>query len=491
MAHFFRFLRTNIGKTATVTMFAAAIAATMGFSSMALGGELDLAPDNFAYGDTNAVFVDLQSSTASVEFDVSSKEYRGTSRLEFISEQAGKPLFDFAGKIESVVLNGQQLDADQVKKIFDPDNRSSLRLIDAYLDAGRHSVEFSFTASSSNFKFLSDAVRAGFFMSDLSGAVVGDGRNFIEEYLPSTFEYDHYQQDLEVKIVGASKSHVLMVNGKSTVLGKNHWSISFPAYYGPSSFYLHLFEDGHFKVEEFAYQGLEKKIPLTVYANSDSLVKQGMNGSKKVLADLEKTFGAYLHDYAIVYVTKVYDGGMEHAGATITGIWALEHEFTHFWFARGVMPAGGNSGWIDEAIASWRDDGFRAAAVPSARRSVNLGGYSQYRRDTEYQAYEKGEAYLRELHTQFKVQYGVSGLKKVLAELFAEKKGQSISSENFKEFLEERAEFDIEESFDRYVYGKKSVGEVVEETQLSGFGQGPRLTDHPVPFTSDQLRNLL
>jgi len=463
-------------------------------STVAFAGELDLAPDNFDYGDTQAVYVDLQSVQAAVEFDVEAEEYRGTARLEFVSESAGKPLFTFGGSIESVVLNGQDLDAGQVKKIFDPDNKASLRIVDSLLGAGRHSIELSFTAESSNFKFLSRAVRAGFFMSDLSGDVVGDGQNFVEAYIPSTFEYDHYQQDLEVKVLGASKPHVLLANGTSSSLGENHWKISYPSYYSTSSFYMHLFEDGHFVVEKVDYQGKEKVIPLTVYANSRSLVSSGMEGSKKVLKDLEETFGPYLHNSAIVYVTKIYDGGMEHAGATITGIWALEHEFTHFWFARGVMPASGNSGWIDEAIASWRDDGYKSAKVPSTRRAVNLGAYSQYRLDTEYQAYEKGEAYLRELHTQFTNQYGEIGLKKVLAELFADSKGKSISSEYFKSFLSKRANFDITESYGKYVYGESTeVG--IEEPAASFQGRsldaGPRLTDHPVPFSPAQLRDLL
>ena len=483
------------------SLFIFSIICFSAFSTLAFAGELDLAPDNFAYGDGNAVYVDLQSSSASVEFDVDKKEYRGTSRVEFVMEDSGKPLFDFSGAISSVVLNGQELDVGQVKKIFDPDQKSSLRIVDSFLGAGRHSMEFTFTADSNNFKFVSGAVRAGFFMSDLSANLVGDGRNFIEEYLPSTFEYDHYKQDLEVKVVGSSKKHLLMVNGDKTTLGENHWSISFPSYFGPSSFYLHLFEEGHFIVKELEYQGVEKTIPLTVYANSNGLVRQGVNGSKKVIKDLEATFGPYMHDVAIVYVTKYYDGGMEHAGATITGIWALEHEFTHFWFARGVMPASGNSGWIDEAIASWRDDGYLSASVPSSRRPVNLGSYSQYRRDTEYQAYTKGEAYLRELHTQFTAQYGELGLKKVLAELYAEKQGQSISNTFFNQFLADRADFEVDSTYNKYVYGAglsslqgadphgRGIG--ARASADSSVDADPELSDHPLPFSAKQLRELL
>ena len=69
-------------------------------------------------------------------------------------------------------------------------------------------------------------------------------------------------------------------------------------------------------------------------------------------------------------------GGMEHCGATITSMSALAHEITHSWFARGVMPANGNAGWIDEGTARWRDRGYPTAKGFSVRQPVNLSNYS-------------------------------------------------------------------------------------------------------------------
>jgi hypothetical protein len=63
---------------------------------------------------------------------------------------------------------------------------------------------------------------------------------------------------------------------------------------------------------------------------------------------------------------------MEYCGATMTDPGALGHELTHSWFARGVMPANGNTGWIDEAVASWRDDGYPRASRAPNRSAVNL-----------------------------------------------------------------------------------------------------------------------
>ena len=87
------------------------------------------------------------------------------------------------------------------------------------------------------------------------------------------------------------------------------------------------------------------------------------------MRELEQTYGPYPHEALLIYCTGNISGGMEYAGATMTSLEALGHEITHSWFARGVMPANGNAGWIDEAIARWRDRGYpRAPPRPSARQ---------------------------------------------------------------------------------------------------------------------------
>src|SRR5690606_28199516 len=115
---------------------------------------------------------------------------------------------------------------------------------------------------------------------------------------------------------------------------------------------FHLGETGRFVERSAVYHGLEKEIPVLVYSPRSDLADSGLARALSVLAELEGTYGPYAHAKMVAYITPD-GGGMEYCGATMTSLWALEHEFTHSWFARGVMPADGNAGWIDEAIASW------------------------------------------------------------------------------------------------------------------------------------------
>ena len=108
----------------------------------------------------------------------------------------------------------------------------------------------------------------------------------------------------------------------------------------------------------------------------------------------------------MVYATAS-GGGMEYCGATMSSMRALGHELFHSYFARGVMPANGNAGWIDEAMAVFRDRGYPSASEPPSGSSVNLGGYSLYRRTTTYSAYTLGADLIGHMNHLFSSREGI------------------------------------------------------------------------------------
>ncbi len=170
---------------------------------------------------------------------------------------------------------------------------------------------------------------------------------------------------------------------------------------------------------------------------------------------------------------------MEHCGATMTSLSALGHELTHSWFARGVMPTDGNSGWIDEAIASWRDDGYpRASAAPN-RSPVNMGNFSVYRRHTSMDAYTLGARLISELDYLFRDQ---GGMKAVLKEMYGQAKRTTITNAYFQSFMESETGMNLQAVFDRYVFGRSVNGSVVGEG-AQYFGQ----SHHPRPYTKAEL----
>jgi hypothetical protein len=150
-------------------------------------------------------------------------------------------------------------------------------------------------------------------------------------------------------------------------------------------------------------------------------------------------------------------GGMEYGGATMTSTGALGHELIHSWFARGVMPANGNAGWIDEAIASWRDNGYPRRTTGFSNSPINLGGFSQYRRHTTSAAYSSGASFISYLDGTLA---SVGGMKEMLTLLWIEKRRQTITVPMFQSFLEEKSGKDLSQLFNFYVYGRRTSSDV-------------------------------
>ena len=118
-----------------------------------------------------------------------------------------------------------------------------------------------------------------------------------------------------------------------------------------------------------------------------------MLSAKTILHDLESAFGPFPHGSVTDLARGTRPRAMEYAGAAATHIGALRHELDHSNFARSIMPANGNAGWIDEAIATWGDSGY----LPSEKEpenGVNMGARSPYDRTTSRASYRVGSRFL-------------------------------------------------------------------------------------------------
>ena len=224
------------------------------------------------------------------------------------------------------------------------------------------------------------------------------------------------------------------------------------------------------------------------------------------MGELEADYGPYAHKDMLIYVARTLEpplAGMEYCGATMTNPGhTLEHELLHSWFGRGIMPANGNAGWIDEAIARWRDNGYPRADSEPGRPPVNLAGFSPYRRRTTREAYFFGSLLLSEIDYLLRDQ---GGLRPVLKSLFLQSRRDVIDTRFFQTFLEQQTGLDLAQIFERYVYrqsGEDSFvavhDEIVSEHEpvfaiadLARVWNIPEPVMPPRPYTSAELRNLV
>lgn len=430
--------------------------------------------------------IDIQSANVVFEFDVATKKATGRASMTFTMLEDGHPMFDLVPNITSLTLDNESLLLTQLRLQSTPDNATKLRYINASLLKGtQHTATFTYPLPSDAVKFENSGVSFAAFMSDLSTST--NGREFWEQYAPANFEFDQFTQHASIKVTGTNAQHSLYTNATSTQLVDNDWEISFRDTSTASSFYIHLVPSSKFVTQSFTYTGIEAAIPVTVYAKTQSLVNSGIDQIKTSMKMLESTYGAYAHPSLVVYVTgNLFGGGMEYAGATASDVSALNHELAHMWFARGVMPASGNAGWVDEAIATWTDEGFERSSLNN-RRPVNMTNWSLYRRDTDDKAYGQGAQFISELDGFFSAS---GGMRPILRNFFAERKLTVIQTPDFIRSIEAQTNQSVQKYFDRFAYGKDvSVG--LEGEQGTNVSKAKKARKNPHAFSKERLREIL
>lgn len=401
------------------------------------------APQNFPTNGKQAVFVDMTKIVSDIKFHLSKRQALVTTILEFNQPVIGAPLFDLVPDVIKAEIDGFPVD---VREINSPDRDTTYRMVNKTLKPGMHQLQITHLIDT-NIRFNTDYVELAFWMSDLKD------RRYLERYLPCNLEYDQYELELNLSFTSQDIArHDIFTNGFIKEITPNNYQIKFPSYFSASSFYLHMTKKDKYHVKRTHFISIdERRIPLTIYSRVKRNVTDAEKRARKVLVELESMLGAWGHPSLTIYIAGM--GGMEHSGATITSIWALGHELMHSYFARGVMPKRGNAGWIDEAIASWRDDGYQARRTPGFS-STSMGNHSIYRRYTDQKAYKQGADFMEYLNHRLESQ---GGLKSFLKATYSSHLHRTISTKNLQNLLYNFSGEDFSKEFKTYILGGKGL----------------------------------
>lgn len=442
-------------------------------------------PPAFAFGPNLAVPVSLSAVEYSLRVDIAQRTIFVTARLEFEVTQTGCPIFDMVPPPVRVRLDGQEIDLARWRVVIPPDALTQLRVLEQSVASGAtHQLVIDYQLWDS-VAFENGGVRIAFFMTDLMD------RGYLERFGPANLEFDQTPVRLHVSLNDDSAGHRVFANGNVVKEeGAAVWHVTYPGYFTCSSCFFHL-TNRPFEVHTGVYRSIDdREIPYKVYGASSSALTDAFALVPDAMADMESTFGSYAHEQMLIYFIADEPGGMEYAGAAMTGPAALRHEIAHSWFARGVMPANGNAGWIDEAIATWHGNGF-PRSTPSLRPSSRLAGFGSYRRHTPSEAYTSGAGLLAELDHLFA---NDGGLRPLLARLYQAKKRDLISTELFQAYLAQHTTAHLEPIFARYVYGDNdAAGFPASQSGAAGIAPlGATIMRRPPPRISPKrLRSLL
>jgi hypothetical protein len=429
--------------------------------------------------------MDLEAVDITLTFDAVTKSAVGVARVAFLAPDDGRPWLRMTPEPNDVTLDGNPVD---VVELETPAPGIFVRSLEATVAAGSHHV-LEFTYSLPRRVVRLGGSRIGFLtaMNDFPGG------NYFEDYGPTGIEADAYALTLVLVAQGARETPRLFTNGQVEVLTSDppSWEVTFPAWYTSSSFYVHL-TDKRFHVVEDVVAGEEGPIPIVVYSKSARRAEAAMAELPGLFAELEGTYGPYVHDSFVALISG--RGGMEHCGATITSMGALGHELTHSWFARGVLPASGRDGWMDEAVASWRDYGYERSTPDPERAPTDMASRTVFDPFAIWNVYADGRALMAELDAMVAPASG--GMRELLRAWFAEAKTRAVTTEEFLAFLEGNTGLDLGAMFQRYVFGedvpvplpvvsRAGSGEAVVEVPFTAGAAG-----HPPALTARQLRRL-
>ena len=441
--------------------------------------DLAYAPPSFERDGARVVFVDF--SDAHYHIRIQRGEGSGTvdvavrSTLEFESEEDGRPAFCLRQPIEGLRIDGQPAAAVDV---VDPDGVSGFRAVGVSVAAGRHRLEIDSTIDKlpdSTFDPVRwirrpPGVQCLFEMSDR-----GSHKGFLDSYLPSNFEYDHIAMSMKVELEGVGAPHRIISNGDVVELSENRWSVEYPKEYTSSSILFHLAPEELYDTFHTEHQSIGgDTIPVLIYAPRMHVefdivrMRDYSDVALEALAELEQQVGPFPHRRLIVYARGPGVGGMEYAGAMVSRIGSVRHELNHSYFARCVTPANGDAGWMDEAIASWGDQGFEPLAeLPAA--GANMARRSPYERTTSAHSYTIGRDVIAHLDHLTAPR---GGMQVFLREFFQSKRWSTVDALEFQRMVEDFHGHSLQTLFDEFVYNAQA------DPGTSGLGAPGDLEHH-------------
>ena len=241
-------------------------------------------------------------------------------------------------------------------------------------------------------------------------------------------QFDQFEVALDLQITGTLAAHSLITNGAVTVVGARHWQVTFPGWFSSLSPLLELRPSN-------TVESATGSVTLPVSGTDCSLEAWKLTGGPDNLttrlSQLEQLLVANENDYGPMLGNRFVlffndgSGGMEYAGATTTSSGAMGHEVFHWWFARGIFPAGQSDGWWDEGFTVWHDAGADdTEPFDFLEPPVALCSRQPFQRRTPGTSYSAGSRFFRGAAAMA----GVTDLNAAMRGTYASHRGDPVST---------------------------------------------------------------
>lgn len=410
----------------------------------------------------NACPLHIDQVTASMVFDGSSEISQCIAEMEFtIGPYSGYPFFDLRQTISSATLDGTPLSvAELAHHDFGGGANTQLRIIEQWLVSGSsHVLSLTYdldTPDAPNARGViwesGPRLSFDFHLSDLNPS------RYLESWLPSNLQFDSFPVALDVQITNTDLPHTILTNGVLSLLDTNHWQVDFPAHFASCSPML-LIEAQDRVVRHTATASLTGGTVVTLdLMKRASDVALDLNSAAATvendLDDFHSSIGPYMHgNRYTALLTSGPQHSMEYDGGTTSSMSALRHEIFHSWWARGMLPARGEDGWLDEA---WTTYNMAPDAVPldMADTPVAMWTNNPFVRKTHGSAYGHGAS----VFSGIAADIGIATLKSYMADIYNGRKGRRFTTPEIEaELIRRSGALQIANYFNRFVYGFDSL----------------------------------
>jgi hypothetical protein len=407
-----------------------------------------------------AVPTHITQVNATIIFDGASQTTQVTAEMQFdVGPDSGYPYFDLQQTISSASLDGVSIPVSGIAHHdFGGGSNADLRVIERSLVAGsshtlllNYSMLSPLSPNGQAPSWESGSTRLWFniLLSDLNPA------RYLESWLPSNLLFDLFPVNLNVQIINSSHSHTLLSNGTVSAAGSNEWSIDFPATFASCSPLIII--GAADRVEQLTTNvnltgGAVIQLELLKRSSDTSLdLATAANTLATYLNDNHVNVGAYMHgNRYTAYLSSTSIHSMEYDGGTTSSLSALKHEVYHSWWARGMTPACGDDGWLDEGWTTYNVSGPVETPFDLTDAPVTLWQNNPFVRETPNSSYSKGSDFFAGLASEL----GLSTLLSYMSGIYNDRLDRRYATPEIEaELIRRSGRLDLARYFDRFVYG--------------------------------------
>lgn len=416
-----------------------------------------------------AVPVDIDTLEATIVLDASAGSAEAQAKVAFtMGGAAGYPVLDFRQKqIEELLLDGAPVDPLLFPAVdFGGGPGAQLRVLEAEVEAcAQSAIDVSYrllkpvAAEAADIEWDPAAARVRW---NLTTTDFVPGR-FLEAWVPENLMHDQHPITLDVEVAGTAVPHTVITNASVEVLADgSHWRLTLPPTsntMSPMLLVLPADEVESFTGSVALPDGQTVALELHRRADEDLNLEALAQEVASAFLEFSQTTGPYLHgDRFTAFLQKELPASMEYDGAAISTPGALKHEVFHSWYARGIRPARGADGWIDEAWDTYNthpSSSFSSKPLDLSATPLVLCDDNPWTRTMPASSYNGGAAV-------FAVLAGVMTVDELRAHMSAFYEAHPLGSVTTQELERHLAcasghEAEVRAIFHRFVFGREDA----------------------------------